>query len=299
MPRLLKALSWNTKDGGAVDEDGVPANRWRDQVKLIAAQEPDVVFLQEMRDFADQAVRARWEDELAAHGRPLRLLVAPSSDRNHTVLGYDPACIRLEHWDDRWSHLTAMGFGVATVVAASPDSPIPDGMRLRLASLHLFPGSRLKALQDAELIIGRLWRKGGQHAIVGGDVNYCPEGDPEPMWERLPRNVQMARCEERTHPTDVLRADFSIARKLEAGRLVDVARALYLTDGDDAHLDATGQLRVRVDQFHVTEPLRRAIRNYHRLDTTTSDHSPIVSEYDLASADTPRQRALELRPARL
>lgn len=235
---------------------------------LLGQHRPDVVCLQELGEGQAVAVGQRLG---------MRALAAPLG-----VLGMGTGVllrsgIEVEGWHTKLASLTLHGFGAA--VLRDPAWPFP----VTVMSAHLTPFCPLRAVSEARLLANRAWRHGG-HGIVAGDINYMPVNDPEPDWSTVPPYNRATRTVLDDGP---LRGDRTVVRALARADLTDAADHLAEQRGDPALLAPTGvHGRIRVDQVHVTTPLRSAIRDYARLDHHgLSDHHPIRVDLDLALAD--------------
>ncbi|TMQ84016.1 endonuclease/exonuclease/phosphatase family protein, partial [Actinomadura soli] len=269
MGELLTVLSINTQYGG----------QWGPLADLIADIRPDVLLTQELTDWGrDPRLQGAAERELEWRGWGLRFLVAPSPVHNHTAVAFRPDRLAFRHFETKYSHLTENGYGVAVLADrdASDDDP-----GLAVISAHLTAYSAEAAATEAQRMIGRLHRYGGQ-GILGGDINHMPVGDPEPDWDAVEPYNRSSRCLPRSSPDEPWRGNRIVGEKLGVA-LVDVAAHLADTTGRLDLRDPTATGGLRVDQFHVTANLRDALIEYEWL-PAPSDHHAIAMSLDMTRA---------------
>jgi endonuclease/exonuclease/phosphatase family metal-dependent hydrolase len=268
----LIVMSQNVQYGA--DKDG----RWEDMVKVIRTVGPHLLLLQEVSWLADPDHAAAAEKALG-----LRLVVAPSKNLN-TAVAWNPAALEWLDTESKYS-ATDMHHGYCaprfTPLGQGRELPVP----LVAISTHLTPYSAEVAAQEAQLLCARAYRYGGL-AIVAGDINHCPLGDPEIEWTRVQPYNRTSRCLPRANDDEPWRGNRIVGRKFRDGEFTDVG----------AHFDdrqATGKAGLlRVDQAHVTPALLPTLRSYRRVDPgSASDHYGISWEIDLEAVDTTSLRA--------
>ncbi|MFA1548859.1 hypothetical protein [Actinomadura chokoriensis] len=271
-------MSVNTQYGGRFDSDGRPVDRWGPIADAIASVEPHILLAQELTGWGhDPRLHAAAERSLQRRGWPLRFLVAPSATGFHTAVAYQPEVLCWRQYETKYAHLTDNGYGVAVLADVDADEDEPG---LTVISAHLSAYSTQAAAQEAQRMAVRLHRYGGR-GILGGDINNMPLGDREPDWAAVPPYNRSARCLPRTGPDEPWRGNRAVGEVLANAGLVDVAAHLADTQHRPELRAATGRGRVRVDQYHVTEPLRDALLDYERL-PGLSDHDAIVMRLDSA-----------------
>jgi hypothetical protein len=140
---LLTVMTLNIKEGG----DG----RWADLTALIREAGPDLLLLQECRGWADDDYQrlASAESDLG-----MRALIAPSRSGFHTVV-MSTGRLTWKAWETRYASELLHGFGVAVFALSNVTLP------LSVISAHLTPYSAAAAAQEAQLLIARVYRRGG------------------------------------------------------------------------------------------------------------------------------------------
>ncbi|MFC4592415.1 endonuclease/exonuclease/phosphatase family protein [Sphaerisporangium corydalis] len=257
--------------------------RWSRLADVIRRQEPTVVLLQECRGWLDDD---RAQIAQAEHDLGMRVLMARSPGSGHIALAYRPD--EGLRWLGLEDHAVTVTNGYAAVRFAVDGLQVP----LVLISAHLSCYSADLAVQEAQTLIVRAHRYNGL-GIIGGDINHCPVGDPEPPWGRVQPHNRMIRCHRPIGPDQPWRANTIVGETFAAGTMIDVAGYLADTRGDSsfrAHTGVNGL--VRVDQFHVTAALQDAIVDYQRVDPEgASDHYGILAVIDTDRIDQTKLRA--------
>ncbi|SCF45659.1 exodeoxyribonuclease-3 [Micromonospora matsumotoense] len=282
-------MSWNIRTGG---RDRTGPDR-RDLVcRVVAAQAPDVLAVQELRGFDRPGVLAGFADRVGMRpylartcfGQPVAVLVRP------------PWRTRSAGPVRRPFHHAAQRVELAT--AAGP---------LIVLSTHLDPYTGLRRRVEAGWLAGAVRRAPGGLALVAGDLNTL-----DPGTEHADRVARLPAAYRRRH----LRRDGrtvetrAVARLLAAG-LVDLwTRAAGLADptraggavdpthaGEPVEAGLTAPTRhgggvefsgMRLDYLLGTPALAARLRDFHVVrggDTEyASDHYPVVAELDLDPA---------------
>ncbi len=268
----LRVMTWNIKTGG-YDRGG--ADRLPAITSVIAGAAPDLLALQELRDFARGDRLGRFAAALgmtpvlarSAFGQPVAVLVRPPGRvrRARTV---------------RWRlHHAAAAVTVGT-----------DRGDLTLVSTHLNPFRPRRRAREAAWLAARAARPRGM-LILAGDLNALDPGtDHTRRLDRLPPLYR------RRHLTpDGAPDTAAITRLLDAG-FTD----LWRTAGPAAADDAAGLTApttagggrefsgMRLDYLLATAPVAAAARSCAVLRggaaEHASDHYPVVADLDLTLA---------------
>ncbi|MER7417422.1 endonuclease/exonuclease/phosphatase family protein [Micromonospora peucetia] len=270
---MLRAMTWNIRTGG---RDSGGADRRDLLVRVVTAERPDVLALQELRDFdsgavlADFAGRVGMRPHLArsCFGQPVAVLLRPPL----RVL----AATRVR----RPFHHAAQRVTVAT--SAGP---------LTVLSVHLDPYSGLRRRVEAGWVAAALRRAPGTLGLLAGDLNTLdPLADHSDRIARLPAAYRRRhlRRDGRTVETR------AVARLLAAG-LVDLYAAAAGRSGTgtpDGGLTAPTRhgggaefSGMRLDYLLGTVALAGRLRDCRVLrggeSEYASDHYPVVAELDL------------------
>jgi endonuclease/exonuclease/phosphatase family metal-dependent hydrolase len=253
--------TYNLRDGGI---DGGDDARLRRQLAVLAAARADAWALQECTGFtahgcaallaAEQALGMRAFLAASSHdGCDLAVLVRPAP--HLAVTGVRHAT------GPPWWH------GVARVTVQP--AGMPGG--LELASVHLAPSSPALRLIEAEAL-GLLAR--ARPAIIGGDFNALPAGDPRPAG---PAEGRWRRKLDRAPARALVESGFT-----DAGHL---RRDLTPTAGHH------GGLAFRCDRICATLP-PEAVTGYQVITSldADSDHRPVLATFDLTRAATASSR---------
>ncbi|MGK5521970.1 endonuclease/exonuclease/phosphatase family protein [Micromonospora sp. URMC 107] len=274
---MLRAMTWNIRTGG---RDSGGADRRNLLVRVVAAERPDVLALQELRDFdsgevlADFAGRVGMRPHLArsCFGQPVAVLLRPP------LRAFSATRVR------RPFHHAAQRVTVATT--AGP---------LTVLSVHLDPYSGLLRRVEAGWAAAALRRAPGELGLLAGDLNTLdPVADHTDRIARLPAAYRRRhlRRDGRTVETR------AVARLLAAG-LVD----LYATpagrrrEGTPPDGGLTAPTRygggaefsgMRLDYLLGTAALAGRVRDFRVLrggaTEYASDHYPVVADLDLDPA---------------
>ncbi|MFJ6196963.1 endonuclease/exonuclease/phosphatase family protein [Micromonospora sp. NPDC092111] len=268
---MLRMMTWNIRTGGR-DRTG-PGRR--DLVtRVVAAQAPDVLAVQELRGFDRPGVLAGFADRVGMRpylartcfGQPVAVLVRPS----WPVRSAGPVRRPFHHAAQR----------VELATTAGP---------LTVLSAHLDPYAGLRRRVEAGWLAGALRRAPGELALLAGDLNTL-----DPGTEHADRVARLPVAYRRRH----LRRDGrtvetrAVARLLAAG-LVD----LWTRAGGPPETGLTAPTRhgggvefsgMRLDYLLGTPALAARLRGCRVVrdgDTEyASDHYPVVAELDLDPA---------------
>ncbi|MEH1098844.1 endonuclease/exonuclease/phosphatase family protein [Micromonospora sp. CPCC 205561] len=266
---MLRAMTWNVRTGG---RDSGGADRRGLLARVVAAERPDVLALQELRDFdsgdvlADFAGRVGMRPHLARSclGQPVAVLLRPPLRAL--------AATRVR----RPFHHAAQRVTVATT--AGP---------LTVLSVHLDPYLGLRRRVEAGWAAAALRRCPGEWGLLAGDLNTL-----DPIAEHAERVARLPVAYRRRH----LRRDGrtvetrAVARLLAAG-LVDLYAAAGPPDGGLTAPTRHGGAEfsgMRLDYLFGTPALADRVRDCRVLRggdaEYASDHYPVVADLDLDPA---------------
>ncbi|MFG1778153.1 endonuclease/exonuclease/phosphatase family protein [Micromonospora sp. NPDC049048] len=288
---MLRAMTWNIRTGGR-DRGG--ADRRDLLVRVVAAERPDVLALQELRGFDDRpaAAPAPGGGRRAAAGGALADFAGRVGMRPHlarscfgqpvAVLLRPPLRALAATRVRRPFHHAAQRVTVATTAGA-----------LTVLSVHLDPYSGLRRRVEAGWAAAALRRAPGELGMLAGDLNTL-----DPVAEHTDRIARLPAAYRRRH----LRRDGrtvetrAVARLLAAG-LVDLYAAISPPDDGTADAGLTAPTRhgggaefsgMRLDYLFGTAALAERVRDCRVLrggDTEyASDHYPVVADLDLDPA---------------
>ncbi|MDG4808668.1 endonuclease/exonuclease/phosphatase family protein [Micromonospora sp. WMMD1120] len=268
---MLRVMTWNIRTGGR-DRGGV--DRLDGVVRVVDAQAPDVLALQELRGFdsdglmADVADRVGMTPHLARScvGQPVAVLVRPP----YRLL--DAGTLR------RPFHHAAARVVVAT--AAGP---------LTVLGAHLYPYSGGRRQMEVDWLVAALRRAPGPLTLVAGDLNSLdPAVDHTARLAGLPALYRRRHLRRRGGAVDTR----AVARLLDAG-LVDLWPARNADAPEaDGHTVPTGLggaefAGMRLDYLLASPALAqragacRVVRDDGA--GTASDHYPVIADLDLAA----------------
>lgn len=165
----MRVLSYNTLFGGF---DGTDRSRYEAQITLIRELRPDVLLLQEARDY-NAAGSARWFETERQLGMRGFIGLAPQTGQN-TAIFIAPSIrpMRVETDNAHFHHALLM------LTAEVPEFPQP----VTFISAHLCPnGAQIRTREAAYLI---------PHATVGAltlvGTPFRPTTAPPPIWRNSP-----------------------------------------------------------------------------------------------------------------
>jgi hypothetical protein len=232
---VLTVMSQNICRGGQ--------DRWSGLARIIRAVDPDILLLQEAKDFGRPERMKTVKEDLPG----LKFHLAPSQVGGN-VVAWRPDRLKRVVWETHLSGAVLYGFGTATFRMDELDVP------LSVISAHLTPYSAAAAAQEAQVMIARLYRNNGL-GLLGGDINHLPVSpdlDPDPDWSSVPPYNRSSRTIAGSRWT----GDRIVGETLGQGDLVDVAACLAEQHGDFTLCGPTGiHGGIRVDQFRVTRAL--------------------------------------------
>ena len=263
----LRMMTWNIKTGGI---DRGRGDRLAAIVEVIDRERPDILALQELRDFTRHDHRRMHlladAAGMTAHlspavfGQPVAVLVRPplSLTRRKTV-----------RW--RLHHAAA----VATV-------PLEAG-RLRVVSTHLNPFSGYRRLREARWLAAR-YASRKRLVVVAGDLNSLDPGtDHTAELARLPKPYR------RRHVDAEGQVDTRAIAAFAAAGLADLWPAAGDGDGHTAPTTEGGGQEfsgMRLDYMLGSAPVAARARSLRvargGAAERASDHYPLIAELDLS-----------------
>jgi len=262
----MLVMSWNTLHGGYDDAD---SNRFALQVEVIAEVYPDVLLLQEARNFEADANRRLYQTERALGMRGY-LALAPHTGQN-TALFTRPGVEPVSFTGDsvHFHHAAAL----ATLQI--PGFALP----VTFASVHLCPvGVPLRLVEVANFIPSAA---PDRLTLIAGDFNSISPHDVEPQWGTLSSHHRARYTE-----PDGKRADRRVLETLEGAGYVDLA---YHLGGHEtptvpsAAFPDSEFVAFRADYFLASAALANYVTSYTviRNDKTdrASDHYPIIADF--------------------
>ncbi|WP_194820682.1 endonuclease/exonuclease/phosphatase family protein [Micromonospora sp. S-DT3-3-22] len=274
---MLRMMTWNIRTGG---RDRTGPDR-RDLVcRVVTAQAPDVLAVQELRGFDRPGVLAGFADRVgmrpylarSCFGQPVAVLVRPPWRTRHA----GPVRRPLHHAAQR----------VELATTAGP---------LTVFSAHLDPYTGLRRRIEAGWLAGAVRRAPGELALLAGDLNTLDPGtDHTDRVARLPAAYRRRHLRRDGRTVDTR----AVARLLAAG-LVDLwTRTADPADaGGSAGAGLTAPTRhgggvefsgMRLDYLLGTRALAARLRDFQVVrggDTEyASDHYPVVADLDLDPA---------------
>lgn len=275
MNDLLTVAAQNLGRGGHRGAFGAQTDRWPLLVERLVAARADIVLLAEANDWDTTGRLDRACADLGMESPGL----APSNSGYATCVLYRPDRLALVEWNTACARETLHGFGLARFDLAGYGLP---GRTLTAVPVHLSPYGFHHAAGEADIVSSRGWR-GGDLAVIGGDVNYSPPdpANPDPDFAAMkPWNIGARTLE---GPGGELVADRRIGRIFVRKGWIDAAWDHHNRTGDAAALRPTGG-HERVDQFYLTPVAAAAIDHYAVLDTPVgaSDHDGILLRLDPA-----------------
>ncbi|MCK9588670.1 MAG: endonuclease/exonuclease/phosphatase family protein [Terrimicrobiaceae bacterium] len=172
----MKLLTYNTLFAGF---DGTDNRRQKLQHEVIREISPDVLLIQEAKNFERDGFKLLFETEAALGLRGL-LGIAPHTGQN-TAVFFKPEILPVSFEVDsvHFHHAAS----VARLKLPGLDQPVV------FVSVHLAPNSPHARWREATYLINYAASDG--FALVAGDFNSVSSNDPEPQgWENLPAHFR-------------------------------------------------------------------------------------------------------------
>ena len=263
----MTILSWNTLFAGF---DGNESTRRREQLELINDLKPDVVLMQEAKNYDLSGYHLLFETEASVNMRGF--LGKALHTGQHTAIFVNPSWpVTAFEVDNSHFHHSAI---YLTIKAPSYSLPIT------FVSVHLCPHSPEIRRREAAYLLSLA--KPSSLSLIAGDFNSLSLWDPEPAdWEKLSPHYK-SRYFEGNAPT----ADRSVLEKFEAAGFIDCAKALgrneETTVPTASYKDAEF-VSFRCDYAMASKKLSQYLISYQVIKTalteSASDHYPILLEF--------------------
>jgi endonuclease/exonuclease/phosphatase family metal-dependent hydrolase len=263
----MKVMSYNTLFGGF---DGMDDRRFLAQKEVIDEVNPDVLLVQEAKQFESNGYCRFYEVETALKRRGF-LALAPHTGQNTAIfLRGDIQPISFESDSAHFHHAAAFG----TFKIPGFEQPIT------FVSAHLCPfGSHVRLIEAVYLASHAAADK---LTIVAGDFNSVSPYDPEPIgWDTLPSHFQA-----RYLSLDGKTSDKRILETLYQAGFIDIAHRFHRHTESTVPGKAfkgTEFIPFRSDYILASALLAQAATSYAVIknDKTdmASDHYPIIAEF--------------------
>jgi exodeoxyribonuclease-3 len=254
-------MTWNIRTGGG-DRLGAIA-------RVIAEQAPDVLALQELRDF-DRAGGRRMRELADAVGMTAQL--APSAFGQPVAVLLRSPGRAVARTAVRWR----LHHAAAAVVVPTDRGP------LTVVSTHLNPFSPYRRMREARWLAAR-YAAPRRPVLLAGDLNAL-----DPWTDHTDKLARLPGLYRRRHVHDDGTADTRTLAAFDAAGLVDLWRVAGSGPGLTAPTTRGGGREfsgMRLDYVLGSPPaaaLARACRVVTGGDTEhASDHYPVVAELDL------------------
>lgn len=282
----IRIGSMNLESGGV---DGGDERRWREAVDFLRAEELGALLLQEAKwPERDNSRLLRTAQALGMVARPTSIQGA--GDTGHQLVTF--------YHPDIFAPIAATERGVpfwhARLSLSVQPKHVPDALPLKLVHRHGPPFDPVQRLSEVHYDIGFA----GKPALLGGDWNCIPPGDPELVWDGWRKWSPPKRCELEYQALKDSRGNFILkdgmpmadrrpAELLVRNGLLDVGAEMH-DRRPTAGLDGSKTGPRRIDRFHADASLfkRGVIVGYGYLGDpdhalTFTDHVPIYTELDL------------------
>lgn len=260
----MRVMTYNTLFGG-IDASG--NDRRKAQLEIIRAVDPDVLLLQEAKDYPTQGGLLLHATERALG---MRGFLAEAQTGQHTVAFLKPHLQPISFEGDgvHFHHAAA----ILRFEAPQFDMPVTA------ISVHLCPhGPRIR-LREASYLVGHADPDG--FAMLAGDFNSVSPDDPEPEGlDTLPAHYRTRYVDEDG------RADRSTLKLLAQAGWIDLGSLAEdrTPTVPGAGFENTEFVPFRSDYVMVTPPLARRFRSYGvmlgPLTDRASDHYPLLVEF--------------------
>lgn len=263
---VLRVMTWNIKTGG---QDRGGADRLEQVIQVVTAQRPDVLGLQELRDFDQSDRLARLADATgmrpylarSCFGQPVAMLVRPPG----RVTRAAPVRRPFHHAAQR-------------VVVSTDAGP------LTVLTAHLNPYSGIRRLIEAGWLAGAVRRAPGSMVVLMGDLNSL-----DPWTDHADRIGRLAPAYRLRHlRRDRRTVDTRTIARLHWAGLIDLFRTVAPDDEGLTAPTAAGGVEfsgMRLDYILGT-PFVAALTRDCRVvrggeAEHASDHYPVVADLAL------------------
>jgi endonuclease/exonuclease/phosphatase family metal-dependent hydrolase len=263
----MKVLSYNTLFAGF---DGADRYRYESQIALIQALRPDVLLLQEVRDYTVGG-GARWFETERQLGMRGFVGLAPQTGQN-TAIFIAPSIrpVRVETDSAHFHH------ALLVLTAEVPGFPQP----VTFISAHLCPNGAQVRTREAAYLIPHA--TAGALTLVGGDFNTISAHDGTPV------DLAELAAHHRVRYTepDGITPDSRPLQWLESAGLHDVGH--HAGQSADATVPTAGFRDTefassRSDYFFASAALLQSLQDYrvikNEITHSASDHYPIWVEF--------------------
>jgi endonuclease/exonuclease/phosphatase family metal-dependent hydrolase len=262
----MKVMSYNTLFGG---RDGDDDHRFEAQREVVAREKPDILLLQECKNFDANGYHRLYEVEEALGMRGFLAMAVETGQ--HTAIFIRPEWrpVSFEGDSTHFHHAAA----ILSLRVPGFSSPVT------FVSVHLCPFGPEVRLSEAAYLVPYASPEG--LTLVAGDFNSVSPHDPEPDWSALPSHFRA-----RYVSSDGQTADRRILQGLYQAGYTDVAHHL------DGHAEPTVPgaafprsefVPFRSDFFLASAALADRVVSYcvvrNPLTDMASDHYPIVAEF--------------------
>ena len=263
----MKVLSYNTLFGGF---DGAKRDRYEAQTGLINELRPDVLLMQEAKNFQanGQALLLETERRLGMRGF---LGIAPHTGQNTAIFVAPHIESIAVETDDVHFHHARLSLKARVPGFAAPVS---------FLSVHLSPTGAHVRLREATYLVNEA--APGNLALIGGDFNTISPHDG------IPADLSALQAHFRLRYTDPdgVTPDGRPLQLLESAGFVDLGqRAGKIADATvpTAGFKGTEFATFRSDYFLASPTLAKHLREYrvirNAVTDTASDHYPIWAEF--------------------
>jgi len=264
----MRVMSYNTLFGGYDRDD---STRFDLQVDAILSADPDILLVQEWKEFLSDGGRRLFDAERKLKRRAL-IAAAPGTGQNTAILVKSDTVIHSFEVDNIHFHHAA---AIATF-------QIP-GLQTALTavSVHLCPNGPDVRMREASYLAGIAG--GNPNVVIGGDFNSISPHDPEPALGELPPHHSVRYADEQG------KAHRLTLSRLEQAGLVDLAVKLnqnhIATVPGDSFKDREF-VPFRCDYLLSSSSLSEFAAEYKVLNDPSSlgrasDHYPIMVAFDL------------------
>ena len=265
----MRIMSYNTLFGG---HDGSDNRRYEAQIKLVNEVKPDVLLVQEAKDFQQAGMKLLLAMEDACGMRGF-LAHAPHTGQNTGIfirtpikpLSFEADAVHFHH-------------AAAIVTLALPDVSKP----VTVISVHLCPFGPHVRMREANYLTN--YADDAAFTLLAGDFNSVSPHDPEPLGlEDLP-----ARFRARYTTPGAGQADRNVMQAFYHAGFVDIGHRLGKhTNPTVPTVGYVGTEFVpfRSDYLLATKSLASHATDYdvivNALSNKASDHYPIVADFNI------------------
>lgn len=262
----MKVVSYNTRFGGF---EGGSNARYLKIIEVIRSIEPDVLLIQEAKDFHLNGFKRMFSMERDIDMRGFLALSPHTGQHTAIFIGKDYQPV-MHDQDAVHFHHAASILSVST-----PEYPKP----VTFISAHLCPFGGKIRLSEAYYLTN--FADAEQLVLVGGDFNSVAPNDPEPAWKFLPAHFKPRYVE-----PEMGMSDRKTLQALYHAGFEDVAGIFGKKDQNTvptASFTHVEFVPFRSDYMLVTPALAKYAKSYEVIKTGTtdlaSDHYPILAAF--------------------